>query len=136
MPIIGAVLMPFFNVVNTVVLGGMGDPNLLAGYALGSLTLAILLISTLVQLSSLETVVGQANGAKDYRLARIYLHRQYVITFVGCLLFLVPIIFVKDILLAIGMEPTIVDIAATYIFYCTPGAFFNAFAYQNIFYCN
>lgn len=75
MPILGACLMPFFSILNTGVCGYLGDPNILAGYGLGSLTIAVFATSTLVQLSSMQTLIGQTNGSKDYRLARIYLHR-------------------------------------------------------------
>lgn len=63
MPILGAMMMPFFSILNTGVCGYLGDPNYLAGYGLGSLTIAIFATSTLVQLSSIQTLVGHANGA-------------------------------------------------------------------------
>ena len=105
LPVIGSFMMPLFNIINTGVCGYIGDPNMLAGYGLGSLAIAIFVVSTTVQLTSLQTVVNQANGSKDYRLARIYLHRQYVITFMGLLVVLIPIIYIEPILLAIGQDP-------------------------------
>jgi Na+-driven multidrug efflux pump len=56
----------------------------------------------LIQFSSLQTVIGQANGSKQYRLARIYLHRQYVITGITCLFLLIPLCLCRQILTAIG----------------------------------
>jgi Na+-driven multidrug efflux pump len=48
MPIIGSVMMPLFSIINTGVVGYLGDPNLLAGYGLGSLALGIFVVSTTV----------------------------------------------------------------------------------------
>lgn len=53
MPILGAMMMPFFSILNTGVCGYLGDANILAAYGLGSLTIAIFATSTLVQLSSI-----------------------------------------------------------------------------------
>ena len=92
-------------------------------------------MATLAQLTSLQTLISQANGAGQFELARVYLHRQYMISFFGWLLFLVPLLYVRPILLAIGQDPTIVDVAATYIYYCAPGTLFNALAMQNVYFC-
>lgn len=53
MPIIGSFMMPLFNIINTGVCGYLNDPIVLAGYGLGSLTIAIFVVSTTVQLTSL-----------------------------------------------------------------------------------
>lgn len=53
MPIIGSIMMPLFNIINTGVCGYLGDPNVLAGYGLGSLSIAIVVVSTTVQFTSL-----------------------------------------------------------------------------------
>lgn len=57
-PIIASMMMPFFGILNTAVVGALGDPNLLAGYGLGSLALAIVGVAPLVQFSAIQTVVG------------------------------------------------------------------------------
>jgi Na+-driven multidrug efflux pump len=41
MPIIGSLMMPFFNILNTAVCGSFGDANVLAGYGLGSMVVAV-----------------------------------------------------------------------------------------------
>ena len=102
LPIFGSFLFPFFSILNTAVCGRLGNPNYLAGYALGSLALTIIGTSILIALSSMPAVIGQANGSKNYRLARIYLHRQYVITAIGSIVVLIPLINIKPILLKIG----------------------------------
>ena len=48
---------------------------------------------------------------------------------------LIPILYMKNILLAIGMQPEVVSIAVSYILYVFPGAFLNSLAMQNVFYC-
>jgi Na+-driven multidrug efflux pump len=64
------------------------------------------------------------------------LHRQYVITAIGLLVVLVPIIYIKQILLAIGQDSQVIDVAAMYVYYVFPGAFLNSLAMQNVFYCS
>jgi multidrug resistance protein, MATE family len=135
MPILGAMMMPFFSILNTGVCGFLGDPDILAAYGLGSLTIAIFATSTLVQLSSLQTLIAHCNGSKEFRLARIYLHRQYVITGVGCLVMIWPLLYIKDILIYIGQDPDVVNLAAVYVHYCIPGVLLNAFSMQNVLYC-
>lgn len=48
---------------------------------------------------------------------------------------LFPLLYIKNILLAIGQDPQVVDIAVIYIYYCIPGVFLNAFSMQNVLYC-
>ena len=48
---------------------------------------------------------------------------------------LLPLLFMKQILLAVGQDPEIVSIAVVYVNWCIPGVFFNAFAMQNTLYC-
>jgi Na+-driven multidrug efflux pump len=71
-------------------------------------------------------VVSQANGAGEFHLARVYLHRQYVITGISCVVMFFPLLYMREILLAIGQDPVIVNIAVKYINWCIPGVFFNA----------
>lgn len=51
------------------------------------------------------------------------------------LVVLVPITYIKQILLAMGQDPQVVDVAAMYIYYVLPGAFLNALSMQIVFYC-
>ena len=61
-PIVGSAMIPVFNVLNTAACGALGDPKYLAAYGLGTALLAIFAVATLVQLCSLQTVIGQAYG--------------------------------------------------------------------------
>lgn len=92
LPLVGFLMLPLWTVVNTAICGFFEDTDILAGYGLGTLYLATFGISPMLQLSSLQTVIGQANGARNYRLARIYLHRQYLITALVALVSLVPLL--------------------------------------------
>lgn len=74
-PMFGGAMIPVFNLLNTAACGALNNPKYLAAYGLGTSVLAIFAVGTIVQLTSLQTVIGQANGEKNYRLARIYLHR-------------------------------------------------------------
>ena len=81
-------------------------------------------------------VVAQTNGAKNYRLARIYLHRQYIITGIVALILLVPLLSCKQIMLALGLPADVVEYAARYIHICIPGVILNGFGIINSVYCN
>ena len=91
-----------FVVINIFALGRYDSPDYLAGYGLGSLTLTVASISVLVNLSAVSPLVGQANGSKDFRLARIYLHRQYFITIVAYVFNIIPYFWIHEIYIAIG----------------------------------
>jgi hypothetical protein len=47
---------------------------------------------------------------------------------------MIPCYYSKEIMIAIGEDPEIIDLAATYVYINAPGAFANAFAFQNIFF--
>jgi len=61
--------------------------------------------------SALETLCGQAYGAKQYHMLGIYLQRSWIVL-TGCTICLMPIyIFAGPILLALGQEERLVRVA-------------------------
>lgn len=61
--------------------------------------------------SALETLCGQAYGAKKYHMLGIYLQRSWIVL-TGCAICITPIyIFSGPILLALGQEEHIVRVA-------------------------
>ena len=103
--VLGQCMIPFFTVINTSIVGRKFDEDTLAAYGLGQLMVS-LGVAPLIQATSMITCASQANGKRDYRLARILLHRQYVITAVGCLIFFFPLFFSESVLIALGQEKT------------------------------
>jgi Na+-driven multidrug efflux pump len=131
-PVIGALFHPAYTIVNAAVCGRLGDPVYLSGFGLGSLTLGIGAIAILICFSmGLGTVVGQANGSKDYALARVYLYRQY---FLNCIMFAiitVPMIFIRSIYSAIGQDEEIAELATKYVRIVFPFLIFHSQSFAN-----
>ena len=102
MPIIGSLFYPCYLIVNASSTGHMGD-NQLAGFGLGSLTLGIMAISIGTCFSlTVGSLVAPAFGAKDYKLCRLYLHRQYYLNTWIFLIISIPLIFIRQIYSLIG----------------------------------
>jgi len=101
-PILGQIFHPAYLIINARTFDRLG-PDYLAGFGLASLTLGALAISVGVCFSmTVGTLVSQAYGAKDLRLCRVYLNRQYYLNFICFLILCIPIAFINKIYLAIG----------------------------------
>lgn len=77
--------------------------------------------------SALETLCGQAYGAKQYRQLGTYLQRGWIVLNVSC----IPIAFIwmniHTLLRAMGQDPEIADYAGLYTRWMIPSLFANAF---------
>ena len=101
-PILGMTFHPMYSVINAVVVGRM-ETEYLAALGLGSLTTGIMLISINTNFALVcSSFVAPAHGRGETNLARMYLHRQYLINTCVFLVTLIPIIFIKQIYSAIG----------------------------------
>ncbi|ESQ33479.1 hypothetical protein EUTSA_v10007460mg [Eutrema salsugineum] len=101
------------SLITQAFVGHLG-PTELAAY---SVTLTVLLRFSngilLGMASALETLCGQAYGAKQYHMLGIYLQRSWIVL-IGCTICLTPIyIFAGPILLALGQEERLVRVART-----------------------
>ncbi|TXG66382.1 hypothetical protein EZV62_007657 [Acer yangbiense] len=99
------------NLVSQAFVGHIGSVEL-AAY---SLVITVLVRFAMgVQLgmaSALETLCGQAYGAKQYHMLGIYLQRSWIVLFI-CSLFLLPIfIFTTPLLKVLGQEDNIAEMA-------------------------
>jgi Na+-driven multidrug efflux pump len=116
---------PFYMITNAAYCGHMGGQEL-AGFGLGSLTLGILAISVGTSFTlTLSTFVGPAFGAKDFRMCRVYLNRQYYLNTIVFICICIPLLFVKQIYAAIGQNPEIADFASQYVWIVLPGLYFH-----------
>ena len=123
-PIIGQLCHPVYTIVNAAVCGRLGG-NALAGFGLGSLTLGICALSIGVCFAmAVQTLMGQAYGAGDFRMCRVYLYRQYFLNSVLFPLICIPLLFIKSIYLAIGQDPAVADLGAQYVWTVLPGIYF------------
>lgn len=73
--------------------------------------------------SALETLCGQAYGAKQYHMLGIYLQRSWIVLST-CAIFLLPLfIFTSPILQALGQDPNITAVAGKIAFWFFPVLF-------------
>ena len=93
---------PAYSVINAAVVGRM-ETKYLAALGLGSLTTGICLLSINACFCMvLGTFVAPAHGVGDNQLARMYLHRQWVLNACVYSVTLLPILLIKPIYLGIG----------------------------------
>ncbi|MBA0611889.1 hypothetical protein Godav_012540 [Gossypium davidsonii] len=83
-----------------------------------------LLFMQLGMASALETLCGQAFGAKQYHMLGIYLQRSWIVLFATALCLLPIYIFTTPILIALGQDETIATVAG-YISYWFIGIVFS-----------
>ncbi|CAL5431539.1 unnamed protein product [Camellia sinensis] len=111
------------NVISQAFVGHIG-PTELAGFALVFTVLFRFANGILLGMASaLETLCGQAYGAKQYHMLGVYLQRSWIILFV-CSICLLPVfIFTTPILKALGQEDSIAEMAGTIARWLIPVVF-------------
>ncbi|KAL5982327.1 hypothetical protein ACLOJK_016398 [Asimina triloba] len=95
------------NVVTLAFSGHIGDTELAAMSITNSIFIGFSFGLLLGMASALETLCGQAFGARRYSLLGIYLQRSWIVLFACTLLLLPSFIFAKPILKAAGMTDEI-----------------------------
>ena len=107
--------------VNLIVVGHLNDEVTLAAVSLGHNIVIMLILSTIMGTdSALETHVAHAYGARQFRLCGEILNRARFIL----LMMLIPLTLIlsqaESILLLLGQDPEVSQIAAKYIMYMIP----------------
>ena len=62
--------------------------------------------------STVSTPIAQAYGAKEYRMCRVYLHRQYYLNTLVFIATCVPLIFIRLIYDLIGQKQKVAELAS------------------------
>lgn len=73
--------------------------------------------------SALETLCGQAYGAAQYHMLRVYLQRALLVLFFTCLPLSFVFVYMEDILLFAGQDGEIANKAGEYAVYLLPSLF-------------
>ncbi|KAL0404728.1 UNVERIFIED_CONTAM: protein DETOXIFICATION 21 [Sesamum radiatum] len=108
------------NVISQAFVGHIGSTEL-AAYALVFTLLTRFANGLLLGLASgLETLCGQAYGAKQYHMLGIYLQRSWIVLTVCTTLFLPVYIFAAPILKALGQDDDIAEVAGTIALWFIP----------------
>ncbi|KAK9743029.1 hypothetical protein RND81_03G212200 [Saponaria officinalis] len=73
--------------------------------------------------SALETLCGQAFGAGQIQLLGVYMQRSWIILFGACFVLLPLYLYATPILILLGQEPDIADLAGKFSIQCIPQMF-------------
>ncbi|KAK1404565.1 Protein DETOXIFICATION [Heracleum sosnowskyi] len=111
------------NVISQAFIGHIGSTEL-AAFALVSTVLLRFAIGILLGMASaLETLCGQSYGARQYDMLGIYLQRSWLILFL-CSIVLSPLfIFTTPILIALGQDESIAEVAGIISLWLIPVIF-------------
>ncbi|KAH9771019.1 protein DETOXIFICATION 21 [Citrus sinensis] len=101
------------NVVSQAFIGHVGATQLAAYSLVFTVLLRFANGILLGMASALETLCGQAFGAKQYHMLGIYLQRSWIVLTICAILLLPLFFFTKPILVALGQEENIAEVAGT-----------------------
>ncbi|KAK4857740.1 hypothetical protein QYF36_005592 [Acer negundo] len=111
------------NLISQAFVGHIGSVELAAYSLVVTVFLRFANGVLLGMASALETLCGQAYGAKQYHMLGIFLQRSWIVLFI-CSICLLPIfIFTTPLLKALGQEETIAEVAGTIARWLIPGTF-------------
>ncbi|CAK9182992.1 unnamed protein product [Ilex paraguariensis] len=120
----------FIPVISVMFAGHLGELEL-AGGNLANSWATVTGLSFVVGLSgALETLCGQAYGAKLYRLLGIYLQASCIISIIFCIIISIIWMFTETILILLQQDPQIAKTAALYMKYLIPGLFAYGFLHN------
>ncbi|KAK4795237.1 hypothetical protein SAY86_013231 [Trapa natans] len=110
---IGAVELASFSIANTVIVGF--NYGLMLGMA-----------------SALETLCGQAFGAKRYHMLGIYMQRSWMILFLCCFLLLPVYVFAAPLMKLLGQSDEVAELCSVAAWWMIPLHFSYAFQFPLI----
>ncbi|KAK1291272.1 Protein TRANSPARENT TESTA 12 [Acorus calamus] len=117
------------TVISQAFIGHIGAAELAAYALIGTVVLRFANGVMLGMASALETLCGQAYGAKQYNMLGIYLQRSWIIVF-STSVFLIPLfVFAEPILMLLGQDPSIASTARTISLWFIPLIFSYAFSF-------
>ncbi|EOY04679.1 MATE efflux family protein, putative [Theobroma cacao] len=123
------------TMVSIMFAGHLGELEL-AGSSLANSWATVTGFGLMTELSgALETLCGQAFGARIYRQLGIYLQASCQISFLFSILIPVLRLFTKPILVLLRQDPEVATAAALYIKYLIPGRFAFGFEQNIMRYC-
>eukprot|EP00347_Sterkiella_histriomuscorum_P016701 403352182 len=112
------------EVMNTLFVASIGDQALVASVGLGNMTFNMMGLSIAYGLSStLDTLLSQASGTKNYKLCGEYLHQGRAVMFIGFVAVSILLCNVAPIFHALNQDPQVAVLTQTYLRYLTPGFF-------------
>ncbi|KAL6184669.1 hypothetical protein ACLB2K_046069 [Fragaria x ananassa] len=117
------------NVITQAFAGHLGDNELAAISIVNNVIVGFSFGLLLGMASALETLCGQAFGAKRYSLLGIYLQRSWIVLFVCCILLSPIFIFASPILKLLGQTDEVSELSGVVSLWLLPLHFSCAFMF-------
>ncbi|XAR73452.1 hypothetical protein NMG60_11007423 [Bertholletia excelsa] len=115
-------------VISQAFAGHLGDLQLAAFSIAGNVVIGFTFGFLLGMASALETLCGQAFGAKKYRLLGVYMQRSWIVLLCCCVLLLPLYLFVSPIMKLLGQPPDVAELSGVVSLWMIPLHF--SFAFQ------
>ncbi|KAF7809347.1 protein DETOXIFICATION 27-like [Senna tora] len=115
-------------VITQAFAGHLGDLELAAISIANNIIIGFCFGLLLGMASALETLCGQAYGAKKYHMLGVYMQRSWVVLFLCCVLLLPMYVFATPVLRALGQTEELAQLAGTVSIWMIPLHF--SFAFQ------
>ncbi|XP_027074364.1 protein DETOXIFICATION 27 isoform X1 [Coffea arabica] len=116
------------NVITQAFAGHLGDTELAAISIINNVVVGFDFGLLLGMASALETLCGQAFGAKKYHMLGIYMQRSWIVLFACCILLLPIYIFATPILKLLGQPANVAELSGSVALWMIPLHF--SFAFQ------
>ncbi|CAL5384027.1 unnamed protein product [Camellia sinensis] len=117
------------NVITQAFAGHLGDVELAALSIANNVIVGFNFGLLLGMASALETLCGQAFGAKQYQMLGIYMQRSWIILFLCCFLLLPLYIFATPVLKLLGQPDDVAEMAGLVAVWMIPLHFSFAFTF-------
>ncbi|ESW30386.1 hypothetical protein PHAVU_002G149300 [Phaseolus vulgaris] len=126
--ILSRVLSYSMLVITQAFAGRLGDLELAAISIANNVVVGFDFGLLLGMASALETLCGQAFGAKKYYMLGIYMQRSWIVLFICCILLLPLYLFASPVLKLLGQPDELAELSGTVSIWMLPVHF--AFAFQ------
>lgn len=117
------------SIITQAFIGHIGSTELAAYNIIATVLLRFAISIQLGMASALETLCGQAFGAKQSHMLGIYLQRSWIVVLFFTILLLPLFIFATPILRLLGQEEAVASMAGTFSLWFIPIIFALAFSY-------
>lgn len=113
------------EIVNLAFIGHLNDPRMIAAIGLGNSCINMFGMAILLGMNgSLNTLLSQAAGAKQYQLCLVYVRRARLVLVICFVPISIILLFSEAGLKAIGQDPVVAKYSGMYALCYLPALFF------------
>ncbi len=103
------------DMISLIFIGRTGNADYISAVGMSNSVIGMVALQPLFAISvSVDTLVAQAFGKKDYRLCGQYLNKALTLLFLGCIPSLLCLFLSKSLLLAFGFEQSMASLVGAY----------------------